>query len=121
MRSTIKILTMAAAVLSAAIPASSQTYPRPGREAAPDGYTTLQSNVTLNIPYGESQNMETQVEDAQRTLYNLASRQCGIVLSTIATECRISNLSSNVSTQRMQREFQQITVTAQISMIVKLK
>ena len=121
MRTTIKTLMLATVFLASAMPAFSQTYPRPGREAAPEGYTTMQTNVTLNVPYVEGQAVDVQAEEALRTLYSLASRQCGIVLSTVATECRISNLTSTVNTQRMQRDFQQITVTAQISMIVKLK
>lgn len=121
MHSMIMTATLATALFSAAIPASSQTYNRPGREVAPDGYITLQSNVTLSLPYAEGEKIDGQVEAAQQTLYNLAARQCSVVLSTIATECRISSLSTTVNSQRIQRDFPQITITAQIGMAVKLK
>nr|WP_250811522.1 hypothetical protein [Neorhizobium tomejilense] len=54
-------------------------------------------------------------------IYSLAAKQCELVLSTIASGCKISNLSNNLNSQRLQRDNAQITVTAQITMTVKLK
>jgi hypothetical protein len=117
-------MAVAAIALFTAMPAQPQSSyipTRPGREPLPEGFVNLQSNITLALPFEEGEKPDAQVEAAQRTLYALAARQCLIAQDTIADECRVSNLSSTVNTQRMQRENSQIMVTAQVTMAVKLK
>jgi len=126
MRSIFKPMALATLILSIAAPAFSQTFPtnpptRPGREGLPDGQIYLQSNITLNLPFDPAKDIDPQVEAAQRSIYEVAARQCPLVLSVIAIECRITNLSNTANAQRYQQNNLQITVTAQITMAVKLK
>lgn len=128
MRKSFKPITLAAVLFVSALPAWSQsTYmppnlpQRPGREPSPEGYINLQSNISLGLPYNDGAPVEPQIETAQRMIYTLAAKQCELVVATIASDCKISNLSNNVNSQRLQRDNAQIMVTAQITMIVKLK
>lgn len=125
MRKSLKPITVAALLFASALPASSQSMPnlpqRPGREPLPEGYINLQSNISLGLPYNDGGPVEPQVDAAQRMIYTLAAKQCELVLATIASDCRISNLSNNVNSQRLQRDNAQIVVTVQITMSVKLK
>uniref|UniRef100_UPI0031016161 hypothetical protein n=1 Tax=Neorhizobium sp. EC2-8 TaxID=3129230 RepID=UPI0031016161 len=128
MRKPLKMITVSAVLFASAFPALSQpTYvppniqQRPGREQSSEGYINLQSNISLGLPYNDDAPVETQVEAAQRRIYALAAKQCELVRATIASECKISNLSNNVNSQRLQRDNAQIMVTVQITMSVKLK
>lgn len=125
MRKSLKLSAIAALLLASALPASAQSMPnlpqRPGREPSPEGYINLQSNISLGLPYNDGVPVEPQVEAAQRMVYALVAKQCDLVLATIAADCRISNLSNNVNSQRLQRDNAQIMVTVQITMSVKLK
>ncbi len=125
MRKSLRLSAIAALLLASALPASSQSIPnlpqRSGREPSPEGYINLQSNISLALPYNDGVPVEPQVEAAQRMVYALVAKQCDLVLATIAADCKISNLSNNVNSQRLQRDNAQIMVTVQITMSVKLK
>ncbi len=124
MRSLLKILALAVPFMALGIPAVSQMPPgtptRPGREQLQPGFINVNLNLNLSTPFDEKADLESQVEAAQRRAYGLASKQCEIIISTIATSCSIVGLSSNVSMQRP-AQMQNLTVGVQVSLAVKLK
>jgi hypothetical protein len=122
MRRSLKSIILAALLFASALPAWSQsTHMPPNLPQRAEGYINLQSSISVGLPYNDGAPVESQIETAQRMIYSLAAKQCELVLSTIASDCKISNLSNNLNSQRLQRDNAQITVTAQITMTVKLK
>jgi hypothetical protein len=85
-----------------------------------EGYISVQSGISLSLPLKDDGNIDDQIKSAQKTLYKLASGSCASALETIADDCQISFLSSNVDMNQDMRSTK-IMVRGQITMMVKLK
>ncbi|PDS68847.1 hypothetical protein [Rhizobium phaseoli] len=59
--------------------------------------------------------------DEQEALYDLALRNCSVVVETIAEDCKITGMTNNVDMQRGNNRDGVISVRGQISMAIKLK
>ncbi|MBX5093318.1 hypothetical protein [Rhizobium lentis] len=111
----------AAAVLTfAASGAFGQTTPaRPG--PVPEGYVTVQSSISLSLPFDQNAPVDEQVQKAQKALYDIASRNCSVVVETIADDCKVTGVTNNVDMQRGNNRDGFISVRGQISIAIKLK
>ncbi|MBB4572263.1 hypothetical protein [Rhizobium lentis] len=93
----------------------------PRNGTIPEGYITAQSSISLSLPFDQSAQMDEQVQKAQKALYNIASRNCSVVVETIAEDCKITGITNNVDMQRGNNRDGFISVRGQISMAIKLK
>lgn len=93
----------------------------PRNGAIPEGYITVQSSIALSLPFDQSAPVDEQVQKAQKALYDIASRNCSVVVETIADDCKITGITNNVDMQRGNNRDGFISVRGQISMVVKLK
>ncbi|WP_411196133.1 hypothetical protein [Rhizobium sp.] len=110
----------AAALTLAASGAFGQTVlPRNG--LIPEGYVTVQSSISLSLPFDQSAPVDEQVQKAQKALYDIASRSCSVVVETIAEDCKITGLTNNVDMQRGNNRDGFLSVRGQINMAIKLK
>ncbi|PCK83275.1 hypothetical protein CPT32_30205 [Rhizobium sophoriradicis] len=89
--------------------------------AIPEGYITVQSSIALSLPFDQSAPVDEQVQKAQKALYDIASRNCSVVVETIADDCKITGITNNVDMQRGNNRDGFISVRGQISMAIKLK
>jgi hypothetical protein len=124
MRRSLKILAVISLTAFAPLSATAQgVMPfNPGIRSGqvPDGYISVQSGISLSLPLKDDGNVDDQIKSAQKTLYGLASGSCASALETIADDCNISFLSTNVDMNQDVRSAK-IMVRSQITMIMKLK
>lgn len=86
-----------------------------------DGFARVQSNFSISIPFKEQQESIDQHEAALRSFYKLAAGSCRMVVETIADNCEVINVTSNVNTRERGQTGSLITVSGQITMQVKFK
>jgi hypothetical protein len=77
-------------------------------------------SYTLPLPAGEDNVLKIQ-EDARRSLYLVADKECAILRETIAAECRIENINVNVNRVRHVPQPETITANASMTYRVQLK
>lgn len=110
----------AATVFTFAVTGAFAQTALPRNGAIPEGYITVQSSIALSLPFDQSAPDE-QVQKAQKALYDIASRNCSVVVETIADDCKITGITNNVDMQRGNNRDGFISVRGQISMVIKLK
>ncbi|MBB4477494.1 hypothetical protein [Rhizobium etli] len=93
----------------------------PRNGAIPEGYIAVQSSISLSLPFDQSAQIDEQVQKAQKALYDIASRNCSVVVETIAEDCKIIGITNNVDMQRGNNRDGFISVRGQISMVIKVK
>lgn len=77
-------------------------------------------NYSVPGPIGDSDDWMKAQESARKTLYLVADRECTILKETIATECRLENLSVNANRHR-QTQQDVINVGSSMTFKVMLK
>ncbi|TDW25913.1 hypothetical protein EV128_11686 [Rhizobium azibense] len=112
-----------AAVTALAFTASSAfgqaAFPR--NAMIPEGYVAVQSSISLSLPFDQSAQVDEQVQRAQKALYDIASRNCSVVVEAIADDCKITGMTNSVDMQRGNNRDAFISVRGQINMAIKLK
>jgi hypothetical protein len=78
-----------------------QAIPRNGVVA--EGYIAVQSGISMSLPFDQNLPADEQIQKAQKSLYAVASKSCSAVLDTIADDCKITGMTSNVDMQRGNR------------------
>ena len=121
------LLTLAApaGAQAPAVPAPARIYPPIGAPAVRDGY--IRVTATLNIfiagPIDESEEAEKLRDRARRMIYGTAARECDLLRETMAQECILESVNSNLNGgqryQSSQREGYAVSGTMMLS--VKLK
>ena len=89
--------------------------------ATPEGYVAIQSTISLSLPFDQSAPADEQVQKSQKALYDIASRNCSIVMETMADDCKITGITNNIDVQRGNGRDSVISVRGQINMAIKLK
>ena len=105
--------------------APARPYPPIGAPALREGHTRV--TATLNIfiagPIGEGDEAEKLRDRARRMIYATAARECDLLRETMAQECILESVNSNLNAgqryQTSQREG--YTVSGTMMMSVKLK
>jgi hypothetical protein len=92
----------------------------PRNDVVAEGYIAVQSGISMSLPFDQNLPADEQIQKAQKSLYAVASKSCSAVLDTIADDCKITGMTSNVDMQRGNRDAI-ISVRGQISMSIKLK
>jgi hypothetical protein len=83
----------------------------------------VQVSVSYTLPVqagGEDDVLKVQ-ENARRSLYLVADKECAILRETIAAECKIENINVNVNRIRHQPNPETITANASMTYRVQLK
>lgn len=93
----------------------------PRNNMIPEGYISVQSSISLSLPFDQSVEVDEQIQRAQKTLYDIASRNCSVVVETIAEDCKITGITNNVDMQRGNNRDGFLSVRGQINMAIKLK
>ncbi len=124
-------LSLAAFVLTLAAPAGAQApapariYPPIGSPVARDGYirVTATLNVFIAGPTGEGEEADKLRDRARRMIYSTAARECDILRETLAQECSLESVNSNLNAGQRYQSTQQegLTVNGTMTMSVKLK
>jgi hypothetical protein len=62
----------------------------------------VQSNISyfVSVAAGDEAAAETERQKARKTIYEMASRECASLLETLAKECRLVTLTSNINAAR---------------------
>jgi hypothetical protein len=77
-------------------------------------------SYTLPVPAGEDSVLKAQ-EDARRSLYLVADKECALLRETIAAECKIESINVNVNRVRHIPNPETITANASMTYRVQLK
>ena len=67
-----------------------------------DAAVRAQVSITFLVPGSAddaSPEAEMLRESARRSMYEVAARECGLLLAVLASECRLENVNVNVSRQ----------------------
>ncbi len=67
-----------------------------------DGTVRVQSNISYFVPVaaGDDAAAEKEREKARAAIYETAAHECTLLLATLAKECRLASLNSNIGTAR---------------------
>ncbi len=94
---------------SAQVPASS-VQPLTARVASEfssqqqrqEGFVRVSSNISYFVPGPTDDGEAAQKlrDRARRQVYETAARECGVLMETLATTCRMENINSNINVQR---------------------
>lgn len=91
----------------------------------PEGSVRVQSNLNVFLPgpTGEGAEADKLREHARRMVYEMAAHECDLLLATLAKDCRLVSVNSNVNAAR-QFNLQQLegyNVTGSMSFQVMIK
>jgi hypothetical protein len=119
---TIRFLLVAGAAALMCGPAFAQAQPLPSTfdrvqsalsasrgPAHADGTVRVQSNISYFVPVaaGDDAAAEKEREKARAAIYETAAHECTLLLATLAKECRLVSLNSNVGAARNYGQAQQ--------------
>ena len=83
----------AAAVLMVG-PAAEQTVPGAEGQGAP---VRIQTSISFFVPgTGADDELPQKIDQARKLVYQLATRDCELLRSTIAKDCRLESVNSNI-------------------------
>jgi len=115
-------------LLFAIIPAAAQS---PGQRASEqsgaslrqEGPVRVQSSISFFVagPSGESEEAEKLRDRARRSVYQTAARECDLLRETIAKDCRLESVSTNISRQFGQQQAEGFNVNGSTTFQITLK
>jgi hypothetical protein len=64
-----------------------------------EGSVRVQSSISYFVPgpSGDSDEAQKLRENARRSIYETAGRECELLMKTLARECRLESVNSNIS------------------------
>jgi hypothetical protein len=84
----------------------------------------VQSNINLFMPgpTGDGEDAQKLRDRARRVIYEMAARECDLLRDTIAKDCRLESVNSNVGRQGYnQQQPDGYTVSGNMSLQITLK
>jgi len=93
------LLTTALIVLAGGMADAQQLVVEQRPKIEPRSEVRVQVNISFFVPgavNGSEASLKVQ-EDARRSLYHSAARECEVLRETIATECRLESLNVNIN------------------------
>lgn len=95
---------------------------QPGRQ---DGFVRVESSLNFFVPALRAivKTPQKSREKARRMIYETAARECDLLKETLAKDCRLENINSNISTNRQYGGAQQegFTINGSMSFQITLK
>jgi len=91
-----------------------------------EGLVRVQSNINLFVPgpTGEGSDADKLRERARRIIYDMAAHECDLLRDTLAKDCRLESVTSNLSRQQQFGQQQQqdgYMVNGNMSLQITLK
>src|SRR6201996_588623 len=88
-----------------------------------EGFVRVQANINFFVPgaTGDSEEAQKVREKAQRSVYEMAARQCDLLREVLAKDCRMESINSNVGRQFGQQQQEGYTVNGSMSFQITLK
>lgn len=105
-------------------PASAQPAVSPaGGQTSP---VRIQTSIMFFLPSSASDDQPQKIEQARKLVYQMATRECDILRDTIAKECRLESINSNirqsdVRAERSQQQPEGYHVNGAIRSVISLK
>ncbi|QUS42492.1 hypothetical protein RPMA_19855 [Tardiphaga alba] len=97
----------------------------PGPNGVPEGYIRITATLNLFVagPTGEGEEADKLRDRSRRFIYSTAARECDILRETLAQECALENVTSNLNvTPRYQpNQPEGYNVSGTMTLSVKLK
>jgi hypothetical protein len=119
---------IAGATLLLAVPAIAQT---PGQRIVienagsprQEGLVRIQTNINffLTGPTGEGEEAQKLRDRARRLVYEMAARECDLLRETLAKDCRMESVNTNIGRQFGQQQQEGLTVNGSMSFQISLK
>ncbi|ABE38980.1 hypothetical protein RPD_1744 [Rhodopseudomonas palustris BisB5] len=117
------------AVVSACVlligPATAQGIAQTSPSQNQDSPVRVQTSVTLFHagPVGVGEQAQKLFDQARRVVYEMASRECDLLRATIAKDCRLESVNSNIRQSDLRQQQQQdgYHVTGSIALTITLK
>jgi len=122
-----RILLVAFLMLAGGAASAQQTFSEVQRAAMAQqsAATPVRVNVSINIfvlaPAGMGDQAMAEQEKARRQIYQLATKECAVILDTIASDCRIETVNVNVHRHQGQQPVEGFQVGANMNFRVTLK
>jgi hypothetical protein len=87
-----------------------------------DGFVRVQSAISFFVsgPSGDSSDAEKLREKARQSIYTTAARECDLLKATLASECRLESVNSNINSTRQYGPTQQEGFTVNGSMTFRI-
>ena len=90
-----------------------------------EGSVKIQSTLNFFVPgpTGDSEEAQKLREKSRRMIYETAARECDLLKETLAKDCRLENINSNISTNRQYGPAPQegFTINGSMSFQITLK
>ena len=122
-----RMLLVAFLTLAGGAASAQQTFSEVQRAAMAQQSATapVRINVSINIfvpsPGGMGDQAMAEQEKARRQIYQLATRECAVILDTIAVDCKIETVNVNVHRHQGQQPVEGFQVGANMNFRVMLK
>lgn len=123
MSGRILLATCASVVLVTSATAQSPLF-QDGRSRQ-DGLVRVQSSLNFFVqgPTGDGEEAQKLREKARRMIYETAARECDLLKETLAKDCKLENVNSNINTNRQYGPVQQdgFTINGSMTFQITLK
>lgn len=114
-------------LLFLAAPSLAQTpVPRVGFDqggSRQEGWVRVQNSISYFVagPTGEGEEAQKLRDRARRHIYEIAARECDLLREVLARDCRIEQVSSNMSRQYGQQQPEGFTINGSMNFQITLK
>ena len=123
-----RFIPAALGLLFLAVPAVAQT---PGQRiimeqtgaTRQEGWVRVQSTINFFVagPTGESEEAQKLRDRARRSVYEMAARECDLLREVIAKDCRLEQVSNNISRQYGQQQQEGFNINGSMNFQITLK
>ena len=111
--------------LCAVVAANAQTVEQHKSVAMPASKNNVRVQVSMNFfvpaPMSDSNAAVKAQEQARRTLYESAARECEVLLAVIASECRLESINVNMNRNYGQQQPEGFNANGNFSFHVTMK
>ncbi len=106
-----------------AAPAVAQTVGQASGGLRQDAPVRVQTSFNFFVagPTGDSEEAQKLRDNARRSIYEMAARECGILRETLAKDCRMESISSNIGRQYGLQQQDGYTINGSMSFQITLK
>jgi hypothetical protein len=89
-----------------------------------EGPVRVQTTINFFVagPTGDSEEAQKSRDNARRTIYQMASHECDLLRETLAKDCRLESVNSNIGRQfGLQQQPEGYTVNGSMSLQITVK
>ena len=88
-----------------------------------EGLVRVQTNINFFLmgPTGEGEEAQKMRDKARRIVYEMAAHVCDLLRETLAKDCRMESVNTNIGRQFGQQQQEGLTVNGSMSFQISLK